>query len=111
MPMPTRTEKGQAMNVAGREGYRVPSQHNALACVVAQDDPKKTIWYTSGAEASAYRDALDLAEKMGARSKDGVDGGVSARKVFNRSEEQPETFRTSRRLEWILSRKIGVAVG
>ena len=43
------------------KGIRVPSQHNALACKVAQDDPKKTNRSTSGAEASACRDALDLA--------------------------------------------------
>ena len=38
------------------------SQHDTLVCVVAQDDLKKTMWSTSGSEASACRDALDLAE-------------------------------------------------
>ena len=45
-----------------KRGIRVRSQHDALVCVVAQDDLKKTIWSTSGAEASACRDALDFAE-------------------------------------------------
>ena len=62
------------------EGIRVRSQHGALVCVVAQDDlektgpipiafmtwkskaSKRTILSTFGAEASARRDALDLAE-------------------------------------------------
>ena len=63
-----------------QKGIRVPSQHGALVCVVAQDDLEKnevipmsfmtwkskaskgTILSTYGAEASACRDALDLAE-------------------------------------------------
>ena len=49
-----------------KKGIRVRFQHDVLVCVVAQDDPKKTIWFTSGTEASACRDALDLAEYMGA---------------------------------------------
>ena len=36
-----------------KKGIRVRSQHDALVCVVAQDDLKKNIWSTSGAEASA----------------------------------------------------------
>ena len=62
------------------EGIRVRSQHGALVCVVAQDDlekteaipvffvtwkskaSKRTILSTFGAEASACRDAVDLAE-------------------------------------------------
>ena len=47
---------------AKQKGIRVRSQHDALVCVLAQDDVKKTMWSTSGAEASACRDALDLAE-------------------------------------------------
>ena len=47
---------------AKQEGIRVGSQHDALVCVVAQDDVKKTMWSTSGSEASACGDALDLAE-------------------------------------------------
>ena len=34
-----------------KKGIRFCSQHDALVCVVAQDDLKKNIWYTSGAEA------------------------------------------------------------
>ena len=41
---------------------RVRSQHDALVCAVAHGDLKKTIWSTSGAEASACRDVLDFAE-------------------------------------------------
>ena len=48
--------------MAKHKGIRVRSQHDALVCVVAQDDLKKTIWLTPGAEASACRDALDLTE-------------------------------------------------
>ena len=62
------------------EGIRVRSQHGALVCVVALDDlekteaipisfmtwkskaSKRTILSTFGAEASACRDAVDLAE-------------------------------------------------
>ena len=44
------------------EGIRVCPQQDALVCAVAQDDFKKTVWSTSGAEASACRDAHDLAE-------------------------------------------------
>ena len=47
---------------AKQKGFRVRSQHDPLVCVVAEDDLKKTIRFTSGAEASAFRDALDLAE-------------------------------------------------
>ena len=65
---------------AKQKGIRVRSQHGALVCVVAQDDLEKTeaipissmIWKSKaskrtilsvfGAEASAGRDALDLAE-------------------------------------------------
>ena len=63
-----------------QKGIRVRSQHGALVCVVNQDDlekteaipisfmtwkskaSKRTILSTFGAEASACRDALDLAE-------------------------------------------------
>ena len=45
-----------------RKGIRVRSQHDALVCGVAQGDLKKTIWSMSAAEASACRDAFDLAE-------------------------------------------------
>ena len=45
-----------------KKGIRVRSQHDTLVCVVAQGDLKKTIWSVSVAEASACRDALDLAE-------------------------------------------------
>ena len=60
-----------------QKGVRVRSQHGALVCVVAQDDleqaeafpvsfmtkaSKRTTLSTFGAEASACRDALDLAE-------------------------------------------------
>ena len=44
------------------EGIRVCSQQDALVCRIAQDVLKKTTWSTSGAAASACRDALDLAE-------------------------------------------------
>ena len=65
---------------AKQKGVRVRSQHAALVCVVAQDDleqaeaipvsfmtwrskaSKRTTLSTFGAEASACRDALDLAE-------------------------------------------------
>ena len=64
---------------ARQKGVRVRSQHGALVCVVNQDDlekteaipisfmtwkskAKRTILSTFGAEASACRDALDLAE-------------------------------------------------
>ena len=65
---------------AKQKGVRVRSQHGALVCVVAQDDLEKTeaipissmIWKSKaskrtiqsvfGVEASAGRDALDLAE-------------------------------------------------
>ena len=65
---------------AKQKGFRVCSQHGALVCVVALDDlektealpisfmtwkskaSKRTILSTFGAEASACRDALDLAE-------------------------------------------------
>ena len=65
---------------AKQKGIRVGSQHGALVCVVAQDDleetdaipiffmtwkskaSKRTILSTFGTEASAGRDALDLAE-------------------------------------------------
>ena len=38
---------------AKKMGIRVCSQYDALVCVVAQDDLKKTVCSTSGAEASA----------------------------------------------------------
>ena len=44
------------------EGIRVCSQQDALVCRIAQDVLKNTTWSTSGAAASACRDALDLAE-------------------------------------------------
>ena len=65
---------------AKQKGIRVRSQHGALVCVVAQDDlektdaipisfmtwkskaSKRTILSTFGTEASACRDALDLAD-------------------------------------------------
>ena len=56
---------------AEQKCIRVCSQHDALVRVVAQDDLKKTMWSTSGAEARACRDALDLSKKrdqFGAKS-------------------------------------------
>ena len=47
---------------AKKKGIRVRSQHDALVGVVAQHDLKKTLSFTSGAEASTCRDGLDLAE-------------------------------------------------
>ena len=65
---------------AKQKGIRVRSRHGAFVCVAAQDDlektaaipisfttwkskaSKRTILSTFGAEASACRDALDLAE-------------------------------------------------
>ena len=79
--MPILTKK--AMNgwqKAKQKGVRVRSQHGALVCVVAQNGlekteaipisfmtwkctaSKRTILSTFGAETSACRDALDLAE-------------------------------------------------
>ena len=67
------------MAKAKQKGIRVRSQHGALVCVAAQDDlektdaipmsfmtwkskaSKRTILSAFGAEASACRDALDLA--------------------------------------------------
>ena len=45
-----------------QKGIRVCSQQDALVCRIAQDLLKKITWSTSGAAASACRDALDLAE-------------------------------------------------
>ena len=48
-----------------KKSIRVRSQHDALLCVWW----KQTIWSMSGVEASARRDALDLAEEQfGAKS-------------------------------------------
>ena len=78
---------------AKQKGVRVRFQHEALVCVVAQDDlekteaipisfmtweskaSKRTILSTSGAEASACRDALDLAEYTRAMLCEVVIGG------------------------------------
>ena len=79
MPMPILTKEVRLAR-AKQKGVRVRSQHGALVCVVAQDDleeteaipvcfmtwrskaSKRTILSTFGAEASACRDAFDLAE-------------------------------------------------
>ena len=71
---------GEWLVKAMQKGIRVRSQHGALVCVVAQDDleiseaiptsfmtwkskaSKRTILSTFGTDASARRDALDLAE-------------------------------------------------
>ena len=45
-----------------KKGIRVRFQHDVLVCVVAQGDLKETIWSVSVAEASACRDAFDLAD-------------------------------------------------
>ena len=47
---------------AKKKGIRVRCRHDSLVGVVAQHDLKKTLWFTSGAEASTRRDGLDLAE-------------------------------------------------
>ena len=83
MPMPIPDEDGsddEWLAKAKQNGIRVRSQRDALVCVVDQDDLEKTeaipipfmAWKskasrrtnlsTFGAEASACRDALDLAE-------------------------------------------------
>ena len=78
---------------AKQKGIRVRSQHGALVCVVTQDDlekteaihtsfmtwkgkaSKRTFLSTFGAEASARRDALDLAEYTRAMLCEVVIGG------------------------------------
>ena len=47
---------------AMKMGIRVRSRHDSLVGVVAQHDLKKTFWFTYGAEASTWRDGLDLAD-------------------------------------------------
>ena len=72
---------------ATQKGIRVRSQHGALVCVVAQDDLgkpkqfqwskalKRTILSTFGPEASACRNAIDLAEYTRAMLCEIVIGG------------------------------------
>ena len=85
-------EEGSDDEWAKQKGIRVRSQHGALVCVVAQDDlekteaiptsfmtwkskaSKRTILSTFGAEASACRDALDLAEYTRAMLCEGLNG-------------------------------------
>ena len=64
IPMPTLTKKDQTMN-GWRRQRRVSVSVFSMTrwyCVVAQGDLKRTIWSMSVAEASACRDAFDLAE-------------------------------------------------